>query len=203
MSLAIRVRRCVRWLAPMLAVLLLAAGASAQGPAQEAAATFAALGCAGCHGAGGRGSALAPAIAGSALDLAQFGAAVRAARGAMPAYDEQILPDGVVAALHAYLGGQPGIARPAGRAGLGAELYERVGCYSCHSNQGQGVLHGPRIAPQPVRWERFRWYVRQPSAQMPPYSEAVLSEQDLADIYAFLETRPAPPPLSDLPLLAP
>jgi hypothetical protein len=38
---------------------------------------------------------------------------------------------------------------------------------------------------------------------MPPYAEAVLSDQDLADIYAFLESRPVPRPASDIALLAP
>ena len=38
---------------------------------------------------------------------------------------------------------------------------------------------------------------------MPPYTAAVLSNQDLADIYAFLAARPQPPALSSIPLLAP
>ena len=38
---------------------------------------------------------------------------------------------------------------------------------------------------------------------MPPYTAVVLSDQDLADIYAFLEARPKPPAVNSIPLLAP
>jgi mono/diheme cytochrome c family protein len=50
---------------------------------------------------------------------------------------------------------------------------------------------------------RFTTYVRNPSGEMPPFSERVLSKQDLEDIYAFLQARPQPKPVSTLPLLAP
>jgi mono/diheme cytochrome c family protein len=92
---------------------------------------------------------------------------------------------------------------PVGRVARGGEIYERVGCYSCHSNQGQGIMHGPRIAPNPIRWGRFVWYIRHPSGQMPPYSPDVLSDRDLADIYAFLRRRTQPQPVESIPLLAP
>jgi hypothetical protein len=38
---------------------------------------------------------------------------------------------------------------------------------------------------------------------MPPYTEKVLSAQDMADIYAFVRARPRPPAVSAIPLLAP
>lgn len=170
---------------------------------QTGAEVLARAGCTACHGPDGSGTALAPAIAGTSMSLAQFSAAVRTARGTMPSFSAAVLPDDRLAELHAYLAREPGIAHPSGRPETGAERYEQVGCYSCHSNQGQGGTQGPRLAPQPVRWERFAWYVRHPSGQMPPYTETVLSTQDLADIYAFLSSRPSPRPLSDIPLLAP
>jgi hypothetical protein len=36
---------------------------------------------------------------------------------------------------------------------------------------------------------------------MPPYTAKVASDQDLADIYAFLLTIPAPPTVNTIPLL--
>jgi hypothetical protein len=36
---------------------------------------------------------------------------------------------------------------------------------------------------------------------MPPYSEQILSNDDLADIYAFLQTIPASPDAKSIPLL--
>jgi len=180
-----------------------ATSAMAQSAARDGLALFGQLGCAGCHGDAGSGSALAPSIAGARISEAEFLAAVRNARGAMPSYSADVLTDADLAALRAALAAQPAQAIPSGRPEAGAVRFEQVGCYSCHSNQGQGGTQGPRIGPRPIRWERFTWYVRHPTGQMPPYSVAVVTDQDLADIHAFLASRPEPRPLSDLPLLAP
>ena len=184
-------------------LVAIAGPAPAQPGATSGAEIWTRAGCAGCHGPHGAGTAIAPALAATSLELVPFTSAVRTARGAMPAYGVAALPDDVVAELHAYLASLPASSRPSGRAGVGSQRYEEVGCYSCHSNQGQGGTQGPRLGPRPARWDRFAWYVRHPSGQMPPYTEAVLSDQDLADVYAFLESRPTPRPLSDIPLLAP
>jgi hypothetical protein len=37
---------------------------------------------------------------------------------------------------------------------------------------------------------------------MPPYTSKVVSDQELADIYAFLLTIPAPPAADSVPILA-
>jgi mono/diheme cytochrome c family protein len=36
---------------------------------------------------------------------------------------------------------------------------------------------------------------------MPPFSEKILSGEDLADIYAYLRSIPNPPAVNDIPLL--
>ena len=36
---------------------------------------------------------------------------------------------------------------------------------------------------------------------MPPYSEKILSDGDLADIYAYLQSIPKPPDAASIPLL--
>ena len=36
---------------------------------------------------------------------------------------------------------------------------------------------------------------------MPPYTDKVVSDTDLANIYAFLQSRPAPPPVDNILLL--
>jgi hypothetical protein len=36
---------------------------------------------------------------------------------------------------------------------------------------------------------------------MPRYAKAVVSDQDVADIYAYLKTIPVPVPAKDIPLL--
>lgn len=85
----------------------------------------------------------------------------------------------------------------------GAMLFKKNGCYECHANDAQGGPQGPRIGPNPIAYARFTAYVRNPSGDMPPFTAKVLSDDDLAAIYAFLQARPTPPPVKDIPLLAP
>jgi mono/diheme cytochrome c family protein len=95
----------------------------------------------------------------------------------------------------------------AGDAVKGKKLYIADGCYQCHGLQGQGGSsapigsYGPRLAPPKLPVEAIRAYVRHPSGGMPPYTSKVLSDSQIDDIYAFLKTIPAPPPLKDIPLL--
>ena len=92
---------------------------------------------------------------------------------------------------------------PKGRVDAGAVLYKKVGCYQCHSNEAQGGLSGPRIGPDLFAFARFSQYVRNPAGDMPPYTSKVLSDQDVADIYAWVQARPRPPAVSTIPQLAP
>lgn len=88
-------------------------------------------------------------------------------------------------------------------ADAGAALYRKNGCYECHVNDGQGGPQGPRLGPNPIPFARFQAYVRNPTGDMPPFTAKVISDQDLQSIYAFLQARPTPPPVKDIPLLAP
>jgi len=92
---------------------------------------------------------------------------------------------------------------PAGNAANGKVLYGKIGCYQCHSEQGQGGTQGPKLGPRPIAFQAFLRYVRSPRGEMPPYKPKVLSDKDAADVYAFLQALPPPPPLSTLPLLQP
>jgi mono/diheme cytochrome c family protein len=83
----------------------------------------------------------------------------------------------------------------------GRVLFTKVGCYSCHGYQGQGGAAGPRIAPDPLPYEGLAAFVRTTSREMPPYSEKILSDADLADIYAYLQAVPRPPDVKSVPLL--
>jgi mono/diheme cytochrome c family protein len=49
--------------------------------------------------------------------------------------------------------------------------------------------------------ETFTVFVRTTNRTMPPYSEAVLSNDDLADIHAYLETIPKPADYKNILLL--
>jgi mono/diheme cytochrome c family protein len=87
-----------------------------------------------------------------------------------------------------------------GNAAKGKELYVKDGCYECHGYNGQGGA-GARIAPKVLATAALIKYVRHPSGAMPPYTAKVASDQDLADIRAFLATIPEPPPLKSIPIL--
>src|SRR5579863_8869782 len=91
---------------------------------------------------------------------------------------------------------------PPGNAENGKRIFNKIGCYECHGREGQGsTMSGPRIAPDPVPFEVLARYVRKPLGEMPPYTAKVVSDQDMADIYAFLQSRPHPPAAKNNPLL--
>ena len=91
---------------------------------------------------------------------------------------------------------------PAGNAMNGAKIFVSYGCYQCHGYAGQGGA-GARLAPKPIAFAAFTKYVRKPTQQMPPYTAKVVSDQELADIYAFLLTIPAPPDANSILLMKP
>ena len=86
-------------------------------------------------------------------------------------------------------------------AAAGEEVYNRVGCWSCHGYQGQGANTGPRLAPDPLPYEAFSTFVRQTAGEMPPYTPAVLPDEDLQAIHAYLQSIPEAPDPADIPLL--
>jgi len=91
---------------------------------------------------------------------------------------------------------------PAGNVETGQKLWTSIGCYQCHGLAGQGSsATGPRLGPKPIAWAAFIRYVRRPTNQMPPYTDKVLSDADLAHIYAFVQALPAPTPVANIPLL--
>ena len=84
----------------------------------------------------------------------------------------------------------------------GRKLFAKFGCYQCHQYEAQGATAtGPRLGPHPIPFANFTKYVRHPTNQMPPYTEKVVKDSELADIYAFLQSLPNPPAVKDVPLL--
>ncbi len=90
---------------------------------------------------------------------------------------------------------------PAGNAENGKKLYNDTGCWQCHGYSGQGVSGPTKLAPDPISYPSFSRYTRKPLGSMPPYSPKVLSDAQMADIYAFLLTIPEPPDPDSIPLL--
>jgi mono/diheme cytochrome c family protein len=118
----------------------------------------------------------------------------------------------VAAALCASAAGQSRTAPKASGAQIagsrdaaqaGKKFYERDGCYECHGHVGQGGAAGKRLAPHPIAYPDFAQYCRRPTGEMPPYSAKILSDADLATIYAFLQSVPDPPSYKTVPGLNP
>ena len=99
--------------------------------------------------------------------------------------------------------GEKSEAAPSGNAETGKKIFTKDGCYECHGREGQGAAQGagPRIGPLQLSFEAFAKYVHQPTGQMPPYTSKVISDQELADIFAYLQSRPKATPSKDIPLL--
>ena len=92
--------------------------------------------------------------------------------------------------------------KPAGDAANGKKLFLSIGCFECHDREGQGGAGtGPRLAPNPLPFSAFIHQLRQPASQMPPYTAKVLSDAQVTDIYAYLQSIPKPPAASTIPLL--
>jgi ubiquinol-cytochrome c reductase cytochrome c subunit len=88
----------------------------------------------------------------------------------------------------------------AGNAQNGKLVFTRDGCYECHGRVAQGGV-GPRLGPHPLPLAAIITYIRQPTAEMPPYTAKVISDAEIADIYAFLQSIPDPPKADTIPLL--
>jgi mono/diheme cytochrome c family protein len=182
--------------------------ADAQATAAAAAngkTVFTSAGCAACHGAQAQGTGMAPAIAPPPLELPAMIVYVRQPTGRMPPISESAASDKQLADVFAYLQSLAPKSSSAdelkGNADNGKKLFTAYGCYECHGRQGSGASTGPRIGPPAITRAAVLRYVRAPTGQMPPYTAKVVSDQDLADIYAFLKSFPPPRPAKDFPLL--
>jgi mono/diheme cytochrome c family protein len=93
---------------------------------------------------------------------------------------------------------------PRGDAANGRRIYLAVGCFTCHGRSGQGGAYtgpAPILARTALPFEGFKALIRDPSNNMPAYSDVVLSDQDIADVYAFLESLPGPRSPKDISIL--
>src|ERR1700722_11361889 len=80
---------------------------------------------------------------------------------------------------------------PAGDAARGKVLFMQDGCYTCHGTVGQGNFEaGPSIAPHPLPVAAIIHQLRTPANQMPAYAANIVSDQDAAAIYAYLNSIP-------------
>ena len=93
-------------------------------------------------------------------------------------------------------------SQPQGDAAHGKQLFAADGCYECHGYVGQGSIRtAPALAPNTPPLAVFQLQLRHPSDRMPPYTDKVLSDSDMHDIYAFLLSLPKPPAPATIAIL--
>ncbi len=188
--------------------------AAPAGNAKNGKQVFETQGCFKCHGSEGQGrsqtakESAVPQIAPTRLALPAFLRSVRSPAGQMPPYSSQQVSDSELADLYAFLQSlaPSKVEFPStANAQNGQRLYASYGCYECHGGEGQGSVQtgGSRLGPIQIPFASFVSYVRQPAGQMPPYTKKAVSDAELADIYAFLKSRPEAAPSKGIALLNP
>jgi cytochrome c553 len=98
-------------------------------------------------------------------------------------------PIRLAAPLALLLLADPALAQDAER---GFELFQSVECAACHGNTAQGMM-APALAGTRLSLAEVRRQVRSPrSRRMPDFDVEELSEDDLADIFAYMKGLEAP-----------
>ena len=82
-----------------------------------------------------------------------------------------------------------GCSAPAGNPEDGKRWYNMHNCYSCHGPNGDDGK-APELRGQGIGWRGFHAAVRNVGSPiMPKYPESKISKQDVADMYAWLNTK--------------
>jgi len=79
-------------------------------------------------------------------------------------------------------------AQSTGSVENGKKLYDKVGCWQCHGYAGQGGAAGAVLAATKLSAQGVIRYVRRPAATMPAFTEKVISDQELTDVYAYIKS---------------
>ena len=82
---------------------------------------------------------------------------------------------------------------PKGDVSRGKQIYMADGCFLCHGRVGQGGGYNtpvPALAKTELPYEAIKMQLRTPADDMPAYSTAVISDEQIADIYAYLQSLP-------------
>ena len=93
---------------------------------------------------------------------------------------------------------------PPGDAANGKRVYLNDNCFTCHGRAGQGGAYNgpaPALAKTAMPFEGFLGQIRNPSNDMPAYSAQVMSDQAVADIYAYVQSLPGPREPKDVAIL--
>jgi len=93
---------------------------------------------------------------------------------------------------------------PRGDIANGKRVYLATGCFTCHGRAGQGGAYNgpaPALARTAMPFDGFKMQTRNPAKDMPAYSELVMSDQEIADIYVFVQSLPGRSNPKDIAIL--
>ena len=91
----------------------------------------------------------------------------------------------------------------AGDVDKGSAIFVKNGCYQCHGRIGQGTIAGARLMQTKLTQAGFIGFVRNPPpSSMPQFRAQVMSDRELADVYAYIKSIPPPKAAKDIPLLS-
>src|ERR1051326_4473399 len=111
----------------------------------------------------------------------------------------------VAVGLFACVLGNAALAEEAaGDPANGKLIYAKMRCFTCHGRAGQGGAFNypaPALAAIELPVEAFQAFLREPANDMPAYSPALLSDQEAADMWAWLHSLPGRKPAKEFPLL--
>jgi len=96
-------------------------------------------------------------------------------------------------------------APPQGDAAHGKQIFLSDQCFTCHGRAGEGGAYNtpaPILAHTALPFEAFKGQLRNPANDMPAFSAVILSDQDVADIYAFVQSLPGAGSPKDHPILS-
>jgi mono/diheme cytochrome c family protein len=105
----------------------------------------------------------------------------------------------VLASAPALAAGQT--AAPKGDIAAGKKTYLENGCHACHGSVGQGGGPGPTLAATRMSYAGYHAQLRKPRSVMPAYALSLMTEQEVADTYAYLRSLPGARAEKDLPAL--
>lgn len=167
------VRAGVRGLGALIVVLLLAGC----GDAPQTAGSAGGVATAAATSSG----AATPAVAGAGAAAPSTTQATTLSSAA------SVAPDAATTTMSAQSSSASAASSAAGNVAAGRALFVSNGCIACHGDNAEGKI-GPKIAGTGLSFAEVLHQVRQPRGQMPPFSAQQVSDAQVQQIYAYLES---------------